>query len=648
MPRAVARLVRAEPQLVSAAVEACYYRTPQEARAAARARAFPPADLVDTSVRLSRCQYAQLLSQQVGPPKGWPLPLPSAPDFRAADLGLKLAQGFELVCGAAVAAAAAQAVGQAVAAADQGAAAPGASAAAAADGQAATADGQAPPAAAASAAAPAAAPVAAAAAAAPAAAPAAPAAAPQPAATAPPAAPAQLAEAQLEGSPAWGAFRASLDASGYFRGELPGSQLHRQLLAAALQAFAGSAAYSAATQRLSRPAERALQILSVPEEEEGEGQGQEGGPGLGLPGRLLPEDDDSWLTSWGEGLEDELLRREQEQQQEQQQGGRRSSKAGAGQGAAQPGPREVEVDAADVAERLRDFVGHLASFEGAEVPAAAGGQGAAAKAGGEDVSLDMRAFLSELQKVLGSDGGGGGGAGGRQRRRRQQQQQDPLYADLEGVPGQGDGSDDDEEEQEQEEQEATSSEGSSFYDGSETSGSDEEEEEEQEAAAEGQGQRRPPPRRPPRPSQSQLQAGCEVLTATDSDDDEAQPGPPGAGAGGSETEGDDGDFLEAYDLALRAELAGTDMAHSFERPPGAAGAATAAAAGAAAGPGGGEQEEEEMLPVDVDLNLVKSLVESFGAQQGLPGPAGNLAGLLGLQLPADGGGGGGGGPPARR
>lgn len=42
--------------------------------------------------------------------------------------------------------------------------------------------------------------------------------------------------------------------------------------------------------------------------------------------------------------------------------------------------------------------------------------------------------------------------------------------------------------------------------------------------------------------------------------------------------------------------------------------------------------DEDFTPVDVDLNLVKSLLDSFSSQEGLPGPASNLLGLMGLQL----------------
>lgn len=47
------------------------------------------------------------------------------------------------------------------------------------------------------------------------------------------------------------------------------------------------------------------------------------------------------------------------------------------------------------------------------------------------------------------------------------------------------------------------------------------------------------------------------------------------------------------------------------------------------------EEEEEFSPVDVDVNLVKSFLDSFSSQEGLPGPASNLLGLMGLQLPQD-------------
>ncbi|KAJ3091769.1 hypothetical protein HK102_013475 [Quaeritorhiza haematococci] len=48
-----------------------------------------------------------------------------------------------------------------------------------------------------------------------------------------------------------------------------------------------------------------------------------------------------------------------------------------------------------------------------------------------------------------------------------------------------------------------------------------------------------------------------------------------------------------------------------------------------------EQEESDsrLRPVDINVNLVKNLLESFAAQEGLPGPASNLLGALGVRLP---------------
>lgn len=41
-------------------------------------------------------------------------------------------------------------------------------------------------------------------------------------------------------------------------------------------------------------------------------------------------------------------------------------------------------------------------------------------------------------------------------------------------------------------------------------------------------------------------------------------------------------------------------------------------------------------PVDLDINLVQNLMASFEAQEGLPGPVGNLFAMMGLNLPHEG------------
>lgn len=46
--------------------------------------------------------------------------------------------------------------------------------------------------------------------------------------------------------------------------------------------------------------------------------------------------------------------------------------------------------------------------------------------------------------------------------------------------------------------------------------------------------------------------------------------------------------------------------------------------------------EEELAPLDLDMNLVQNLLASYEAQEGLPGPVGNLFGMMGLNLPHEG------------
>lgn len=54
-------------------------------------------DLVTTIVMFNRALYAQLAQQQFQPPKGYPMPPSNSPALRAAELGMKLTCGFEMV-----------------------------------------------------------------------------------------------------------------------------------------------------------------------------------------------------------------------------------------------------------------------------------------------------------------------------------------------------------------------------------------------------------------------------------------------------------------------------------------------------------------------------------------------------------------------
>ncbi|XP_024992712.1 protein ecdysoneless homolog [Cynara cardunculus var. scolymus] len=88
-------------------------------------------------------------------------------------------------------------------------------------------------------------------------------------------------------------------------------------------------------------------------------------------------------------------------------------------------------------------------------------------------------------------------------------------------------------------------------------------------------------------------------------------------------------FMSSYSDALSEELKSTTLGKSFVRanePTFKKDEGTSNAAG---------DVQDEFTHVDVDVNLVKSFLGSFSSQEGLPGPASNLLGLMGLQLPQD-------------
>ncbi|KAL5078965.1 hypothetical protein RYX36_007386 [Vicia faba] len=99
----------------------------------------------------------------------------------------------------------------------------------------------------------------------------------------------------------------------------------------------------------------------------------------------------------------------------------------------------------------------------------------------------------------------------------------------------------------------------------------------------------------------------------------------------SDEEDDDEEntFIQAYSNAMDEQLKPTTLPKTFVGvdkiiPKKDEGTSHAA-----------EDMDEDFSPIDVDVNLVQSLLDSFSSQQGLPGPASNLLGLLGVQFPQD-------------
>ncbi|TPX37482.1 hypothetical protein SmJEL517_g00703 [Synchytrium microbalum] len=97
IPRAVASVLKRDPQMVAPAVESFYMRDPITMRAIHRMERFPPADSVSCTIPVTRTLYAQLVAQRFHAPKPFRLPPVSSPEFKAAELGMKLACGMEML-----------------------------------------------------------------------------------------------------------------------------------------------------------------------------------------------------------------------------------------------------------------------------------------------------------------------------------------------------------------------------------------------------------------------------------------------------------------------------------------------------------------------------------------------------------------------
>ncbi|XP_068673339.1 protein ecdysoneless homolog [Montipora foliosa] len=88
--------------------------------------------------------------------------------------------------------------------------------------------------------------------------------------------------------------------------------------------------------------------------------------------------------------------------------------------------------------------------------------------------------------------------------------------------------------------------------------------------------------------------------------------------------------MQSYMEQMDAELARTSIADSFEKRPAPADDRMSQENLSQAEPQG---ESEEELPVDVDFNLVRNILQSFSTQQGLAGPASNILNSMGVWLP---------------
>ncbi|MEW5316553.1 MAG: hypothetical protein WDW38_007920 [Sanguina aurantia] len=645
LPASLARVLQEEPQLVAAAVEAFSSRDAEGMKAASRMTHFPMThDTAPALVTFSRCLYAQLAQQRFSAPKGLSLPPIGHPLHKAADLGLKVTAGFEIL--AYLGSRASQTWEPA------------------AEGLTST-----------------------------------PVPGPAPLPLPDKSDPAWL--SFLSALDTLGYFQGNIPGSAAHRA------LTATAMADFATASRATGSGSAAGRRADSVWERIQSILSRPPQGEGsatgaaEAEDDDGwmeAQGGSLDAEIARREEEVRQHASGSSRKAAADGGPQHQHagvpSVDGDDGSGSDSGGEGQGGGSTQARVQEVDADALAPQLRGFIDYLQSgMEGAEAPGdragmassstphphslskpaqqhntrATGGPplnhpsvarnhpggagrapaqaassqrraaGDTSSAGDVDVDLDPMLFFSELGRVLGMDLGSSLELG---------------FEGLEGLGGSSWAAD-------AEASERVARPAALAASSSEDEGGDE--------AAVSQ--------RPARSSVAErVSRRRDVDTETDSDDDEGKDDESDDERDSqSESEGDGVEFVDrvprssrrarrsgggstfarAYDAALALELQGTKMAETFERlalpSAGTSGSGTAGGgldqqggkgggggggSGSTAPVGGGNSgNQDDLQPVDLDLNLVKNLIRSYTSQQGMSGPASNLAGLLGLELP---------------
>ncbi|CAH0547417.1 unnamed protein product [Brassicogethes aeneus] len=99
VPIGVAAILKLKPTLIAPAIQAFCNRDSVDLRACRAMKYFPPENRVNTSVNFTKCMYAMLTHSKFVPDRrtGWNLPHSSSPQFKAHNLGLRVASGFEIL-----------------------------------------------------------------------------------------------------------------------------------------------------------------------------------------------------------------------------------------------------------------------------------------------------------------------------------------------------------------------------------------------------------------------------------------------------------------------------------------------------------------------------------------------------------------------
>ncbi|KAE8715776.1 Protein SGT1-like protein [Hibiscus syriacus] len=123
--------------------------------------------------------------------------------------------------------------------------------------------------------------------------------------------------------------------------------------------------------------------------------------------------------------------------------------------------------------------------------------------------------------------------------------------------------------------------------------------------------------------------GDENLTGDVDDDEGSLDMDFGEGEDGSDMSDHEDSFMHSYSDVMNDELRNTTLKRSFVHANEQSSNKNEGTSNVT------EHMDEEFSPVDVDVNLIKNLVDSFSCQQGVPGPTSNMLGLMGVKLPKD-------------
>ncbi|KAI2797010.1 hypothetical protein BLOT_015062 [Blomia tropicalis] len=100
LPISIASLLDHNPKYIAHSVRAFYFRTPDEEKSINSMKHFPGDKCLLSSIRFTRCLFAQLTSQEYRPKiisNGWSIPSTDSSSYRAYINGFKIAAGFEIL-----------------------------------------------------------------------------------------------------------------------------------------------------------------------------------------------------------------------------------------------------------------------------------------------------------------------------------------------------------------------------------------------------------------------------------------------------------------------------------------------------------------------------------------------------------------------